>query len=250
MNKFLTATLAAGVAVTMASGASATTFDFAALANSGSGPLFYEGSWESRVDTTAAGGMFVDASDTFTVGGIGVVATAGSYDSTGTTTGALGGASAYLDKDSDGRPAGLGVAQTSSLTGDDQADPGSDDNTGVLGNNGGDIFEYLILTFTESVFMQGVTFYNDGHFLITDGKVGYNQDGSEVMTDLAITMGVNDYTSLGASDTWVFGKVADGHNFYINAVSVAPVPVPAALPLLLAGIGGFGFMARRKRKAA
>ncbi|WP_282130221.1 VPLPA-CTERM sorting domain-containing protein [Roseobacter litoralis] len=28
------------------------------------------------------------------------------------------------------------------------------------------------------------------------------------------------------------------------------MPIPAALPLLLAGLGGLGFMARRKRKAA
>lgn len=31
---------------------------------------------------------------------------------------------------------------------------------------------------------------------------------------------------------------------------VAPVPVPASLPLLVAGLGALGFMARRKRKSA
>ena len=31
---------------------------------------------------------------------------------------------------------------------------------------------------------------------------------------------------------------------------LTPIPVPAALPLLLAGIGGLGLMARRKRKSA
>ena len=36
----------------------------------------------------------------------------------------------------------------------------------------------------------------------------------------------------------------------ITISAVAPVPVPAALPLLLAGLGGLGLVARRKRKAA
>lgn len=34
-------------------------------------------------------------------------------------------------------------------------------------------------------------------------------------------------------------------NFVVNAA--APVPVPAGLPLLLAGMGAFGFMARRRK---
>ncbi|GIT86772.1 hypothetical protein ROBYS_17880 [Roseobacter sp. OBYS 0001] len=38
--------------------------------------------------------------------------------------------------------------------------------------------------------------------------------------------------------------------FVIDGATISAVPVPAALPLLLAGIGGLGFMARRKRKAA
>jgi hypothetical protein len=38
---------------------------------------------------------------------------------------------------------------------------------------------------------------------------------------------------------------------WIRVVTVSAVPVPAALPLMLAGLGGLGFMARRKsRKAA
>lgn len=35
----------------------------------------------------------------------------------------------------------------------------------------------------------------------------------------------------------------------IDNIRATEVPVPAALPLMLAGLGGLGFMARRKRKA-
>jgi hypothetical protein len=36
----------------------------------------------------------------------------------------------------------------------------------------------------------------------------------------------------------------------IDAIGVAPIPVPATLPLLLAGLAGLGVMARRRRQAA
>jgi hypothetical protein len=52
---------------------------------------------------------------------------------------------------------------------------------------------------------------------------------------------------LGLSDNEAFAEYS---NFTPNVTFVAPVPVPAALPLLLAGLGGLGLVARRKRKAA
>jgi hypothetical protein len=39
-------------------------------------------------------------------------------------------------------------------------------------------------------------------------------------------------------------------NIVLRHEDLTPIPVPAALPLLLAGIGGLGLMARRKRKSA
>jgi hypothetical protein len=45
---------------------------------------------------------------------------------------------------------------------------------------------------------------------------------------------------------------SDDKSFNVTAAAlhVAPVPVPASLPLLLAGIGALGWAARRKRKSA
>lgn len=46
------------------------------------------------------------------------------------------------------------------------------------------------------------------------------------------------------------GGLADEIGGLIDTVSINAVPVPAALPLLLTGIGALGFAARRRRKAA
>ncbi|MEE9328904.1 MAG: VPLPA-CTERM sorting domain-containing protein [Parvularculaceae bacterium] len=47
-----------------------------------------------------------------------------------------------------------------------------------------------------------------------------------------------------------FGGSLQLDNFTINSVNGSPVPLPAALPLMIAGIAGLGAMTRRRRKAA
>ena len=39
-------------------------------------------------------------------------------------------------------------------------------------------------------------------------------------------------------------------DFYLEAMEISDVPIPAALPLLLSGLAGLGFASRRKKKAA
>ena len=77
--------------------ADAATFDFATLAQTPGAQGGGEGFWANQITT---------AGDVYTVGGIGVVATA-----SGATSGAA--SKAYLDAFSGGLPAGLGVCSTS-----------------------------------------------------------------------------------------------------------------------------------------
>ena len=115
------------LAVTVAPAANAAVFSFSALANEG------EAFWDAKAtDPTAAGGSFDGVTDIWTIGGIGVKATA-----SGSTSPA---SRAYLDAGN----AGLGVCSSSSCAGS------SDDNTGIVGGGtGAGTSEVLTLTFSQ-----------------------------------------------------------------------------------------------------
>jgi hypothetical protein len=93
-------------------------------------------------------------------------------------------------------------------------------------------FDYLCSQASGCSFSVGTTSMNTraSNVFITESPLGLPK-----ITSLALTR--------------TFG-VYFLDNIVLTYEDVAPVPVPAALPLLLAGVGGLGLMARRKRKAA
>ncbi|ETX14896.1 hypothetical protein OCH239_21100 [Roseivivax halodurans JCM 10272] len=76
--------------------------------------------------------------------------------------------------------------------------------------------------------------------ILTDGTVELLFDGLENPTGLAIG-------SDGTFYVGVNGLSPTGGQVLALAPSIAPVPLPAGLPLLLAGIGSLGYLGRRRR---
>ena len=239
--------LATAVCAFGATAASAATFDFIAIAD---GASFTdtnnvvrpggEAGWNTRV---GAGVGILDVGS-----GISVIAT-------GTGTNVNGGETsleAYFDDDE----AGLGVcgntSGTSSSKGPGQCAPSNDDNVGAMGgsaNAGDGTFETLTLTFNHIVEITEILFKAEGHGLFT-GNVKING------VDTAIAGGTWVGSIVGSVFDFDYIPVAPGtspnatNEFYIGYVTASKVPVPAALPLLMVGLGGLGVMGRRKRKTA
>ncbi len=71
------------------------------------------------------------------------------------------------------------------------------------------------------------------------------------MENNPLTGGTGDDWYAISGDTISLGmRVTEPGDWIRVVTAVAPVPVPAAMPLLLAGLGGLGFMARRKKRNA
>jgi len=198
--------------------ASATTFDFAAIAD---GDASYG----------VAAGERGASSFTFSKDGISVTATG--YSSTDPTQAY----SAYLDSGN----AGLGVCQV--LTSGKQCSPSSDDNVTYL--------ESLKLVFDQVVTIDLTTFVNGDHYNNFTGNFVLQIDGGAATT-IALTHLFD--TSLTGTE-FIFSNpnsgggstVSNDKQFYINSLSVQAVPVPAAAWLFASGLLGLAGAARRRR---
>lgn len=240
MNLLKTAALAAGLACVGAM-APAATYDFGALADA-----IGEGSWGSQpaAGGTVAGGTWDGSS--YSVDGISVTATAGSYDSASAPDYDYADAWAYLDSTSAGRQAGLGVC--SGLTGD-ECDPSNDDNTGIAGgtSSSSTYYEFLRLVFDSPVFITDILLRDDNHRILTSGLIGYGDGSIGSPAGLSIyDIASGAFTSGVASNVWYFARIGRGVNFYIDGLTVEEVPLPAAGLMLLGGLGGLAALRRRK----
>jgi hypothetical protein len=148
---------------------------------------------------------------------------------------------AYLDATSGGLPAGLGACKE--LDAALQCVPSSDDNV--------TIDESVLIEFTGGAFdIRTLSFRGEFHVLLDDNNVNtllisLNGAAAVEYTFAGAVAAAIGGAFLGATSiAFAFGG-SNPDQFYINAIS--DVPLPAALPLLLAGIAGLGFAAGRKK---
>jgi hypothetical protein len=128
----------------------------------------------------------------------------------------------------------------------------SNDTKGMLWDvNIGTMFERIVFVLTDgsdvggwlSVIADGVRYEQR-----TAGQLGNGNrqivtiDFGSAVSSAQIALGV--FSGSGSTSY----RLNDG--FSIDDISVAPVPVPATLPLLLAGLGGIAFLRRRQRSTA
>lgn len=157
--------------------------------------------------------------------------------------------SAYFDDVSSG-PGGLGVCTTlgTRTLGDgtmvpNQCVPSSDDSISIDADGA----ESVELSFADAVSLSDHTFNDFAHNDIS------------ARDDLTLLININGagFTSISFADAaalviagvtsieYAVDTAATGIGFYVS--SVTAVPLPAAAPLLIAGLAGLGFASRRKR---
>ena len=138
-----------------------------------------------------------------------------------TVTGSPG---TYADGYSGGRPAGLGwcvgACAGSALDNIGPGDPAVE------------------LTFSEKVRLTGFEFRDGDHYLL-NGKVAVNGATYSVLNGL-----IDGWKPDAADTTHSFGYV-DGDPIYLRAATVAAVPLPAGLALMLTGIAALGLVRRK-----
>lgn len=106
--------------------------------------------------------------------------------------------------------------------------------------------DFTILQNNNELFEGGVTTtFGDMVEMTLQGELGsfvlQAMVGAGEMISLVIDYG-NPIGNMGS-----LGPVGPDIDFIVNAT---PVPVPAAMPLLAAGLGALGFVARRRKKAS
>lgn len=109
--------------------------------------------------------------------------------------------------------------------------------------------EVLTITFDQVVNLTNIGLRAEGHNF-TGWTAGATFLLNGVQTLLPQNVGSIDVNMVGQVFTFGFDNASQtGDQFYLSSMTANPVPEPQSIALLLAGLGGIGLMARRRRHA-
>ena len=110
-------------------------------------------------------------------------------------------------------------------------------------------FDTITFNFSAATTQFGISFSDQS---LSNQPVTFSLGGSIVDTISISTPNSADLNSFFFEASTAFDSVTlDLQGVYIDAIhvsGVAPVPLPAGMPLLLAGLGGLGLVARKKQQ--
>ena len=143
----------------------------------------------------------------------------------------------YLDPVFSGRPGGLGACTVIAWA-TNFCDPNIAGNTDNVG-----IGESVTLTFGQKVDISNLSFNSGNHKSLDNSPQTLLVNGVQWSFQNLLTAVLTGITVL----TLAYGGTG-ATEFYVSGLTA--VPLPAAAPLLLSGLAGLQFAARRKRNAA
>lgn len=228
MKKCFAALAAVGTALAIGASAHATTFVF-----KGDSGLYDSPTANFAKDCGTVGVDFCSANDalglSYSKDGINVTATA-----------FAGGVATQLIQDISPDNSGLGALSENNNV---------DDQTQTNSN------EYIEFVFNQSVVLSNIEFNaGDDTDCSTPGLEGPCGNFNVLINGVTLLSGltaIDLFAGPFVGTSFRFTPTTAGAGFAIAQFTVTPeIPVPAALPLLLSGLAGLGFAARRNKKAA
>lgn len=105
------------------------------------------------------------------------------------------------------------------------------------------------ITFDALVDFTGFRVFDDVGGFIVESNNGETSDPVTLGFNNAYAVVDTDFTNVSSLTFFFDGHSGAIDNLEFSLSDIAAVPVPATLPLLLAGLGAFGFASRRKQRS-
>jgi hypothetical protein len=155
----------------------------------------------------------------------------------------------YFDDISGGKPGGLGVCKEVNGGIGGPGDDGISDDCNPPSDDNASVNETITLGFSGADFsVREISFFDATHnplgVLGNDGMLAIALDGGMAMVmSFSTAISMAQAGAFAAASQIMFAYVDT--QFYIGSIS--DIPIPGAIPLLISGLAGLGFAARRRK---